>query len=149
MEDVTFFVPVDYYIDDDDRSYSMEDKVSIQSEMIQNRDPGYHKIKIDNRKTPVKIYDTTCAVGATIRNAISGIRMSGHKVGTKDEDLYFKVVDTSHPHTENGKHVPYFLYFESPEQWEKHFSTVCSESIKEQWREKYNRAIFRRMNQMA
>jgi hypothetical protein len=161
MED-TSFVPADFA---DDQSQSVDlsaEQVSLDSSPNRPRDfhimkiPSYcdymdsHGKVVSNRNKKfktIKIYDSTCVVGATIRSAKSGNRLFGHKVGSCDEDLYFKVVETTHPPNDKGLHVPYFLYYESPEQWEKHFSTKCADSIKDLWREKYNRAIIRRMNQ--
>jgi len=133
-------------IDNDDVSIGSTldggDKVSVEP----IRDSCYHKVKIlrqNGKKKTIEFYETPCVVGAVIRNPITGIRMYGHKVGSRDEDLYFKVVFSGHPPAKNGTHNPCFLYYESPEQWEKHHSTLCPESIRDAWREKYNRALSR------
>lgn len=136
--------PDDYSVDD----YSIADSFTEGSENKPTRDPAYHKMKVGpkyNQKT-VEFYDTGCVMGSSIRYASSGFRTS-HKVGSRDQDLYFKVVNTAHPTSSSSKKVraPCHLYYESPEQWEKHFHTVCPEDVKDAWREKYNRALSRIM----
>jgi len=127
-------------------SSEREQSIDLTLDKETIRDPCYHKVKLDRpsgRKKTIEFYETPCVVGATIRNPITGVRMYGHKVGSRDEDLYFKVVFTAHPPTSKGTHTPCHLYYESPEQWEKHHSTRCPESVRDEWREKYNRALSR------
>jgi hypothetical protein len=133
--------------DDHEMSVPDTESVSEKSDSKHIRDAGYHKYKIGGHKSKktIEFYDSTSVMGTTIRYATTGIYTSGHKVGSRDEDLYFKVVDTTHPPNSKGIHVPCYLYYESPEQWEKHFGGSCSEETKNTWREKYNRAIYRRM----
>jgi hypothetical protein len=109
--------------------------------MVPDKDTG----ALYEKKRTIKFYDSSAIMGATIRYAQTGFYTPGHKVGSRDEELYFKVVNTTHPPTSKGTHAPCHLYYESPEQWEKHFKVSCPDKIKNDWREKYNRAIYRRM----
>lgn len=101
-------------------------------------DKGYMKlvrhITINNNKKKVKteIYKTPIAQGTRIRNAVSGLYDNTH-VGKYDEDLYFKVSLCA---GESGQD-PTHLYYESPEQYEKHFLITVDKSIKEKWFQKY------------
>ena len=98
-------------------SSEREQSIDLTLDKETIRDPCYHKVKLDRpsgRKKTIEFYETPCVVGATIRNPITGVRMYGHKVGSRDEDLYFKVVFTAHPPTSKGTHTPCHLYYESP-----------------------------------
>jgi len=142
MEEEPIFNPVE---DTQSLDYS-SDHTSTDVESNRHGDSGYHRIKIGpkhNMKT-VEFYESKQFTGATIRYATTGFYTS-HKVGSQDQDLYFKVVNTTHPANNTGVHQPCHLYYESPEQWERHFHTYCPENIKTTWREKYNRAIYRNM----
>lgn len=144
MEVTDTAVP-DEYMDE----ISTDDKSSHLSRSKLYRDSGYHRMcigKRDNGKPMyVEFYDSTSTMGASIRSAITGLYMFGHKVGSHDEHLYFKVVSTTHPPNSKGDHHPCHLYYESPEQWERHFRIRCREDVKTAWREKYERAILRKM----
>jgi len=68
----------------------------------------------------VAYFHTSTNPGSTIRNAVTGIYESGYLVGSVNEDLFFKVAFT----TNATKQV---LFYDSPEQYERHFGTtnVC------------------------
>ena len=75
----------------------------------------------------------SCDMGSHIRHAITGFRTQ-HIVGTKDEDLYFAVSDARGlTKTQN----PLRLYFDSPEQYEKHCYTTVPECVKSVWHNKF------------
>jgi hypothetical protein len=80
----------------------------------------------DGKKKKLLIFGSG-DVGATIRNAVTGEKYYGHKVGSKNEDLYFKVRLCT---GEFGIQVP-ALFYESAEQYEKHLGGVTEHSIKE------------------
>jgi len=71
-------------------------------------------------------------VGFHIRHAITGFR-TPHIIGSKDEDLYF-VVSDSRGLTKNQQ--PLILFFDSPEQYEKHCYTTVSDRVKHAWQQK-------------
>jgi hypothetical protein len=109
-------------------------------------DRGYNRIKLSSNNK-VDVYDTGASPGTTIRLASSGVRMRGHWVGSIMEDLYFKVVYTGIRYkTSKINNEALFLYYESPEQWERIFKTTCSEDVKANWKRKYNLALRKQMN---
>ena len=109
-------------------------------------DRGYNRIKLSSNNK-VDVYDTGSSPGSTIRLASSGVRMRGHLVGSFTEDLYFKVIYTGIRYkTTKANNEALFLYYETPEQWERLFKTTCSEDIKASWKRKYNFALRKQMN---
>ena len=74
--------------------------------------------------------------GAKIRNAVTGIYES-YYVGKKDEDLYFKVMNTTAKDANSESHL---LFYDSPEQYEKHFQSELSDALKQNWLQKSSTA---------
>ena len=70
--------------------------------------------------------------GTMIRNAVTGMRYT-NLVGSSDEDLFFKVIDSS---GRNGRKYPMILFYDTPEQYENHHFTTLHQNIKEKWYEK-------------
>lgn len=85
------------------------------------------------RKSRIVMFETKSTTGRTIRNAVSGLRDVGYHAGTYDENLYFVV---THATGETGSREPINLYYDSPEQWERHMNVVCPMDVKERWLEK-------------
>jgi hypothetical protein len=81
--------------------------------------------------------------GTTIRNAMTGQKYYGHKVGSRNEDLYFKAL---HCTGEFGRRDPVVLFYESPEQFERHMTTAYDDpcqlqtSVKEKFARKQGRS---------
>jgi hypothetical protein len=67
--------------------------------------------------------------GSLIRNAVTGLRYDIF-VGSKEESTLFKVTDAT---GYNGKKDPLTLFYDSPEQYEKHHFTNVSTESKQQW----------------
>lgn len=65
--------------------------------------------------------------GTTIRNAVTGEKYYGHKVGSKNEDIYFKARLCT---GEFGIEIP-MLFYDSAEQYEKHMGATVNQSIKD------------------
>jgi hypothetical protein len=77
--------------------------------------------------------------GCRIRNAVTGQRYE-YIVGSQDEDLFFKVSESTGRY---GRKHPLILYYDSPEQYEnQHFITLSSD-IKTRWNDKYTAAMQR------
>jgi len=76
---------------------------------------------------------TSGGVGSPIRNAITGIKNFEHHIGSKDEYLYFSVLICT---GETGPD-PISLFFDSPEQAERHLLTKIDEKIKTNWKQRY------------
>ena len=67
--------------------------------------------------------------GNLIRNAVTGARYNIN-VGTTDEDILFKVSDST---GRNGRKESLILYYDSPEQFERHHFTTVSTEVKQKW----------------
>lgn len=111
------------------------------NEMMKNQDNGYRKFLLDvnYKKKEVDVYSTPMSVGIKIRDAVSGAREANYKVGSQDEDLFFKVKTvTGHVGFEKDPiRAETTLFFQSPEQYERHMHTTVSQEIKEKWHSKY------------
>lgn len=98
------------------------------------------KYENKRRRTKVEVY-TSGGTGALIRDAITGnVADYKHKVGSKYEDLYFKVsIATGECMAENGSNV---LFYESPHAYTKQFlDTTLDENVVLRWENKYNAAF--------
>jgi hypothetical protein len=67
--------------------------------------------------------------GTRIRNAVTGSYYD-FIVGSSNEDLFFKVIDSS---GRNERKDPLMLYYDSPEQYENHHFTSVSPEVKQKW----------------
>lgn len=85
-------------------------------------DGKYHK------KITIESYGSD-STGTFIRNAVTGIRYD-IKVGSKDEYILFKVTNAI---GRNQRKDPLILYYDSPEQYEKHHLANLSDTIKKKW----------------
>jgi hypothetical protein len=74
--------------------------------------------------------------GTWIRNAVTGVRYNIH-VGSADEDIFFKVTDST---GRNGRKEPVMLYYDSPEQYENHHFTSVSTEVKQKWYKRHLKA---------
>ena len=121
------FIPK--YNDPDDNDSPFDNKTGMLKD-IKTLDKGYHKIKNNNvgfdqknsKNKYIEFY-TSGEAGKRIRNAITGIRYN-EKVGSAQEDLFFKSKIGSH----SGS-----LFYDSPEQFEKHMFVTVNSDIKEKW----------------
>jgi len=96
----------------------------------------------NGQKVKIEYYHTTNSPGFTVRNAVTGMYETGCKVGSSDEDAFFKVNVSS-----NGTNTrdPHILYFDNPEQYERHFVTKISQADKEKWNLKHHKYITKKM----
>jgi hypothetical protein len=97
-------------------------------------DPGYSKIKrkMDGKRVSIELYSTAIHPGATIRNAVTGMFEHGYLVGSNDEDHFFSVILAT---GETGKPSP-ILFYDSPQQYERHFGCTVSADSKSKWANK-------------
>ena len=116
------------------------------TQLKKTNDPGYKKYKfmittenqrqedLDNEKQEkkryfyVESYSTVNDPSAIIRHAITGFR-TGHYVGSREDYLYFSGTETL---SESGRK----LYYNSPEEFERHFRINLPQSVKDSWYEK-------------
>ena len=101
-------------------------------------DKGYHQVhrrKIPRGKFTLEYYETSMHPETRIRNAVTGNRYRDdhpklkYLVGSRQEDLFFKVTISN---GENGNN-PIHLYYDNPEQFEKHMFVTVNSDIKEKW----------------
>ena len=119
-----------YEEDGDSVSVSISRRNRKKDHLMAQMDKGF-VILNPKSKTPIAYYFTDSNPGSTIRNAVTGIYESGNKFGSVNEDLFFKVGQSSCFAT--GHHI---LFYDSPEQYEKHFRVTVHDDIKSKWSEK-------------
>jgi hypothetical protein len=104
-------------------------------------DKGFNQVirsKKPRGKFLLGYYNTTMYPETRIRNAVTGYRYRDdhpklkYLVGSRQEDLFFK---TCIANGETGNN-PVFLFYDNPEQFEKHQKILLSQVIKEKWYKK-------------
>jgi hypothetical protein len=113
-----------------------------------NTDPGFHQAK--RAKKPrghhiIEYYETPRMNDSRIRNAITGLRYRDdhpkckYVVGSTQEDIFFKVlISTGEPeiYSRDNKKTTVLLFYDSPEQYERHQKMTLPQILKEKWQEK-------------
>lgn len=102
------------------------------------------RLNPDNGKiSRVEFFPTSMIPNAIIKSAISGTYQGSgsrfFRVGTSDEDLFFSVTLAT---GELGQEAP-VLFYDNPEQYERHFFTKLSKELKEDWLDKRDTALIR------
>ena len=124
---------------------TVDNDVSYKTNPGKIYDKNYDKYKILFNKiwTDGKFYKTLTIEkygsgqqGTRIRNAVSG-KIYPHLVGSRNEDLYFKVSDAC---GRFGRRDPLMLYYDTPEQYENHNLTNVHQSVKDKWYNKWSEA---------
>lgn len=104
-------------------------------------DKGFHQVRRPKKprgKFQLDYYETSMYPETRIRNAVTGYRYRDdhpklkYLVGSRQEDLFFKVTIAN---GETGNN-PVKLYYDNPEQFEKHQRILLSQPIKEKWSKK-------------
>lgn len=105
---------------------------------IKSLDPDYHRItrREGDVKIKTEVYSTSIMPGTFIRDAITGYKQNNCRVGSWKEDLFFKVHEAS---GYIGMQT-YTLFYDSPEQFERHMKTTVSTNTKRLWTDKFARA---------
>ena len=83
----------------------------------------------------VEVYSTPLLTNGLIRNAVSGAIMN-HRVGSKYDDLYFRMMDVTGIGRTKDNYLPRKLYYNDPEQCERHLGITISQEMKNTWLEK-------------
>lgn len=86
------------------------------------------------KKCKIESYSSPVVSGGYIRHATSGVPMD-HRCGTKYDDLYFTVVDTTAPYDKEYLE-PRKLYYNTPEEFERHRLVTLPQETKQAWHEK-------------
>jgi hypothetical protein len=103
---------------------------------------NYHTVV--RKHGPVNYFSTRYAPGSRIRHAVSGA-VELARVGSVDEDAFFKVCMSTcelNDQTESKQHAHHgkFLYYDSPEQYERHFKVQLSPDVVMRWHNKQHGA---------
>jgi hypothetical protein len=130
--------------DDSTSTYSITSNAKRQlklMEELKKADKGYNKTYRYNgkKRVAVEFYTTNITPGSKIRNAITGVYQN-FLVGSRSEDLFYKVANVSDV-CRNDQHV---MFFDSPEQYERHFHATVSQPCKEEWVNKFSKEQLRR-----
>jgi hypothetical protein len=118
----------EHYLDDSfnqeqnaDRYGKLYEKYRLPFNAVGTDGKYYKYVTIENFGTGLH--------GSQIRNAVTGVYYD-YMVGTADEDFLFKVVDST---GRKGKKDPLMLYYDTPEQYERHHFTSVSTQVKQNW----------------
>ena len=139
-------------IDYDEHSYNYQESVASSESTVYTSQRSKRKameeiLKLDSgyrvsgkKKNKIEYYITNLSPGTSIRNAVTGIREFNLKVGNPcHEDQFFKVRYASN-HTNNVT-GPESLYYDNPEQCERHLKLNIKQITKNEWYIKHNLAI--------
>ena len=117
--DEEFYNQMDF--DDCDELSTRSNTRKVKKIIEDTSDKNVHKIKLANKKT-ITVHSSG-DTGSHIRNAVTG-RYYGkdHLVGSSIEDLYFRV-----GHSVGAEMKK--LFFDSPDQYEKHFYSNVEKDV--------------------
>jgi hypothetical protein len=143
----------DYDNTDNNSVYSVDTFTTVNSTKhkhkkllneIKLQDKNYHSIKrvINKRVTKVELYSTGTTPTCFIRHAIYGDRYSNYRVGSRDEDMFFKVKIATCEKAFGNESATFF--FDTPEQYEKQTGTIVSIDSKSKWQAKYAKELEKR-----
>lgn len=103
-------------------------------------DKAFHTVRrnIGNEIVQISYYQTGFTPGTMIRDAITGIHDPSCRVGKADEYLYFKVCMSTGEGSRGkyGEVEPHYLYYDSPESYERHFCSKLDAYAKSRWTER-------------
>jgi len=118
----------------------------IRTRMFNPEQKGLHSFNRKINKTQKKnidVFETPDIPNAKIRNAVTGIhytkesddglRLNYYYVGSREQDYFFKVKMMN-----GDTKSALVLFYDSPEDYEKHQLVILSDAVKKQWRDKYN-----------
>ena len=88
----------------------------------------FYRRNQDGALVRVMAYKTICSPNRLIRDAVTGVRTQ-YRTCTADEDLFFSICMAT---GETGQE-PAILFYDNPEQYERHFKTKVSNETKTQW----------------
>jgi hypothetical protein len=95
---------------------------------MKKADKNYFAISIKKGKK-IEYYSSN-GIGSTIRNATTGKYYTGQLVGSSSENQFFKAKIM----IKGVKEVS--LYYNTPEEYERHFNVLLNNKTKELWRNK-------------
>jgi len=146
------------YDDYDEHSYNYQESIAPSESTVYTSQRAKHKameeiLKLDSgyrvngkKKNKIEYYITCLSPGTSIRNAVTGIREFNLKVGNPShEDQFYKIRYAAN--YINNVTGPESLYYDSPEQCERHLKLNIKQSTKNKWQNKYNLAISTNTNE--
>uniref|UniRef100_A0A6C0JK89 Uncharacterized protein n=1 Tax=viral metagenome TaxID=1070528 RepID=A0A6C0JK89_9ZZZZ len=97
-------------------------------------DRGYHRIKLvrDGKPSAIEFYSTNMVPGTMIRDAVTGSKYNQFRVGTLNEHQFFKVTNATGQFGRDSV----TMFYDSPEQFERHMKTDVETDIKSRWADK-------------
>jgi hypothetical protein len=102
----------------------------------------YAKYSISlNKKAKTKLktdFHTSPYYNRPIYDAVTGTTIRDHVVGSKYEDLYFKISGSDVGIGQEGA----IFFYHTPYEYERHNSTLLNPEIKIKWEKKYNNAKY-------
>ena len=139
----------DTFDNDSDNTVSVETFNTPRLNM-HNTDPDFHQVK--RVKKPrghfiLEYYETKPVNDFRIRNAVTGLWYRDdhpkckYLVGSVQEDIFFKVHFSTgeaelSSSARNNRKTTTLLFYDSPEQFERHQRMTVAQSVKEKWQEK-------------
>lgn len=114
---------------------SVQKKQRKMIDDVKKMDTGYNKLTrfVDGKKKSIEVYSTVSTPGSNIRGAITGSYYRDFKVGSRDENVFYKVaISTGECKNDN------IFFFDNPEQYERALFTTVSPAEKEAWYSKFN-----------
>lgn len=118
----------------DYRSISRVSAPSKEGQILIRRDvPLKLRDTIKRKFIKIPVYESSLTPNHRIKNAITGIS-TPHRVGSQAESFFFKVCFATGV---EGRREPINLFFETPNDYEKHFLESVSDDVKEKWAERY------------
>ena len=115
---------------DDEISQHQRGRATV-TRLVSDTDPSFFKITRKGQygaKIHIGLF-ASGTQGTTIRNAVTGARYPGALVGSHAEHLYYKVAFCT---GETGQNPP-TLFYDNPEQYERHMHCTVPESCKKPW----------------
>ena len=109
----------------------------INEEIIKKHDKNYHVYRRDitleekgknvNKILKLGLYSSV-GVGSSIRDAVTGIYYN-YKVGSKDEERFFSVVDCTGTKSKSSL----LFFYQSPKHYESVNKTIINEDTHHRW----------------
>ena len=123
---------------DDDTMFSEVKSKRKRMDAYLNSDPS-HKI-IGKKQDRLEYYASCNILGMPIRNAVTGIREYNMPIGSISiEAQFFKVCYAANYST----NTPDTLYYDSPEQFERHMRCNVNSKTKHAWKRNYDKHTIR------
>lgn len=123
---------------EDSSSYHLSEKAdpkSINKKYVRRFNP------ILKKRVRVDFFPTNPIPNSYIKHAMNGTIQTADgrafRSGTKDEDLFFSTILAT-GEISNGAPI---LFYDNPEQYERHFFTTVHQKIKDKWLEKRTEAV--------